>query len=113
MNTVKLEELGGVRYLVDDLDVAVSFYAGQLGFRLRTDARPAFAELERGSLRLLLSGPQHGSTPHARRQHTSAGRLEPHPPSSSRTWSPRSAGCERQASASATTSSAVRKADRS
>jgi catechol 2,3-dioxygenase-like lactoylglutathione lyase family enzyme len=57
MNTVKLEELGGVRYLVDDVDVAVSFYAGQLGFRLRTDARPAFAELERGSLRLLLSGP--------------------------------------------------------
>jgi catechol 2,3-dioxygenase-like lactoylglutathione lyase family enzyme len=57
MNTVKLEELGGVRYLVDDVDVAVSFYAGQLGFRLRTDTRPAFAELERGSLRLLLSGP--------------------------------------------------------
>jgi catechol 2,3-dioxygenase-like lactoylglutathione lyase family enzyme len=51
------EDLGSIRYLVDDVDTAVAFYAGQLGFVLRADARPALAELMRGSLRLLLSGP--------------------------------------------------------
>lgn len=51
------EDLGSIRYLVDDVDAAVAFYAGQLGFVLRADARPALAELVRGSLRLLLSGP--------------------------------------------------------
>jgi catechol 2,3-dioxygenase-like lactoylglutathione lyase family enzyme len=50
------EDLGSIRYLVDDVDTAVAFYAGQLGFVLRGDARPALAELVRGSLRLLLSG---------------------------------------------------------
>lgn len=51
------EELGSVRYLVDDVDAAVAFYAGRLGFVLGADARPALAELVRGSLRLILSGP--------------------------------------------------------
>lgn len=51
------EELGSVRYLVDDVDAGVAFYVDHLGFVLRADARPAFAELVRGSLRLLLSGP--------------------------------------------------------
>ena len=51
------EEVGSVRYLVHDVDAAVAFYVGQLGFVLLADARPAFAELVRGSLRLLLSGP--------------------------------------------------------
>ena len=55
------EELGSVRYLVDDVDAAVAFYAGRLGFVLGADARPALAELVRGSLRLILSGP--ASTP--------------------------------------------------
>jgi catechol 2,3-dioxygenase-like lactoylglutathione lyase family enzyme len=50
-------EVGSVRYLVHDVDAAVAFYRGQLGFVLLADARPAFAELVRGSLRLLLSGP--------------------------------------------------------
>lgn len=49
--------LAGVRYLVDDVDAALAFYAGALGFDLRVDARPAFAEVVRGPLRLLLSGP--------------------------------------------------------
>ncbi|MGY1821931.1 VOC family protein [Geodermatophilus sp. SYSU D00079] len=49
--------LGSVRYLVDDVDLAVAFYAGRLGFALRADARPALAELVRGALRLLVSGP--------------------------------------------------------
>jgi catechol 2,3-dioxygenase-like lactoylglutathione lyase family enzyme len=51
------EDLGSIRYLVDDVDTAVAFYAGRLGFVLRADARPAPAELVRGALRLLLSGP--------------------------------------------------------
>jgi catechol 2,3-dioxygenase-like lactoylglutathione lyase family enzyme len=50
-------EVGSVRYLVHDIDAAVAFYGGQLGFVLLADARPAFAELVRGPLRLLLSGP--------------------------------------------------------
>jgi catechol 2,3-dioxygenase-like lactoylglutathione lyase family enzyme len=50
-------ELGSIRYLVGDVDAAVAFYTGRLGFALRADVRPALAELVRGSLRLLLSGP--------------------------------------------------------
>jgi catechol 2,3-dioxygenase-like lactoylglutathione lyase family enzyme len=51
------DQLGSVRYLVDDLDTTMVFYLDRLGFELRADARPAFAELVRGPLRLLLSGP--------------------------------------------------------
>ncbi|WP_109473423.1 VOC family protein [Ornithinimicrobium cavernae] len=46
-----------VRYLVDDVAAAVRFYTSHLGFTLGTDAAPAFAEVTRGRLRLLLSGP--------------------------------------------------------
>ena len=46
-----------VRYIVDDVDEAVGFYTEKLGFTLGLDARPAFADVRRGSLRLLLSGP--------------------------------------------------------
>lgn len=46
-----------VRYIVDDVPAAVDFYTTHLGFRLNTDARPAFADVVRGPLRLLLSGP--------------------------------------------------------
>ncbi len=51
------EEYAAVRYLVDDVRTAVEFYTTHLGFRLRTDAAPAFADVTRGPLRLLLSGP--------------------------------------------------------
>lgn len=50
-------ERGSVRYLVDDVGAAVDFYGGLLGFTVGFDARPAVAELVRGSLRLLVSGP--------------------------------------------------------
>ena len=50
-------ELGSVRYLADDVGAAVDFYGGVLGCRVGFDARPAVAELVRGSLRLLVSGP--------------------------------------------------------
>ncbi|NDU77162.1 VOC family protein [Actinomadura sp. DSM 109109] len=46
-----------VRYLVDDVQAAVDFYTAHLGFTLNRDAAPAFADVVRGPLRLLLSGP--------------------------------------------------------
>jgi catechol 2,3-dioxygenase-like lactoylglutathione lyase family enzyme len=46
-----------VRYIVDDVEAAVAFYTTNLGFRLLTSALPAFADVARGDLRLLLSGP--------------------------------------------------------
>ena len=50
-------ELASVRYLVDDVDRAVDFYTSHLGFTLGHNAAAAFAEVVRGPLRLLLSGP--------------------------------------------------------
>jgi class 3 adenylate cyclase len=47
-----------VRYLVDDVAAAVAFYTTHLGFTLLTDQGPAFADVQRGDLRLLLAGPQ-------------------------------------------------------
>ncbi len=52
MNTVN------VRYLVDDVDAAIAFYTEHLGFSLLSNASPAFAEVARDDLRLLLSGPK-------------------------------------------------------
>lgn len=46
-----------VRYLVDDVREAVDFYTTHLGFSLNMDAAPAFADVIKGPLRLLLSGP--------------------------------------------------------
>ncbi len=46
-----------VRYFVDDLDAAVSFYCGLLGFEAEVRSPPSFAMLYRGDLRLLLSVP--------------------------------------------------------
>ncbi len=46
-----------VRYFVDDLDAAVAFYGGLLGFDVELRPSPVFAMLYRGDLRLLLSVP--------------------------------------------------------
>jgi catechol 2,3-dioxygenase-like lactoylglutathione lyase family enzyme len=47
-----------VRYMVDDVATAVHFYTTHLGFTLLTNQVPAaFADVKRGNLRLLLSGP--------------------------------------------------------
>ena len=46
-----------IRYVVDNVQVAVDFYTMHLGFQLRTNPAPAFADVVRGPLRLLLSGP--------------------------------------------------------
>ena len=43
--------------MVDDVESAVAFYTTHFGFTLRTSAAPAFADVVRGNLRLLLSGP--------------------------------------------------------
>jgi catechol 2,3-dioxygenase-like lactoylglutathione lyase family enzyme len=50
-------EMVNVRYMVDDVDAAIEFYTKRLGFEIRTSAAPAFADVTRGNLRLLLSGP--------------------------------------------------------
>jgi catechol 2,3-dioxygenase-like lactoylglutathione lyase family enzyme len=46
-----------VRYMVDDVQASIDFYTRHLGFELRTSAVPAFADVTKGNLRLLLSGP--------------------------------------------------------
>lgn len=46
-----------VRYIVDDVEAAIDFYTTHLGFTLRSAYLPAFADVTRGPLRLLLSGP--------------------------------------------------------
>jgi catechol 2,3-dioxygenase-like lactoylglutathione lyase family enzyme len=51
------ETTANVRYMVDDVDDAVAYYTTHLGFSLLTSAAPAFADVTRGPLRLLLSGP--------------------------------------------------------
>lgn len=55
-------ETVNVRYLVDDVPASVDFYTRHFGFTVGISS-PAFADVTRGNLRLLLSGP-----------HSSAGR---------------------------------------
>jgi catechol 2,3-dioxygenase-like lactoylglutathione lyase family enzyme len=50
-------QLVSVRYMVDDVQAAIDFYTQHLGFEVRMSAAPAFADVTRGNLRLLLSGP--------------------------------------------------------
>jgi catechol 2,3-dioxygenase-like lactoylglutathione lyase family enzyme len=49
-----------VRYIVDDVDAAVAFYDGLLGFEVAAHPAPGFAMLFRGELRLLLNAPGAG-----------------------------------------------------
>src|ERR1700757_5191370 len=49
-----------VRYIVDDVDAAIGFYCGNLGFTEIMHPAPAFAMLSRGDLRLTLSAPGGG-----------------------------------------------------
>jgi catechol 2,3-dioxygenase-like lactoylglutathione lyase family enzyme len=51
------DETVNVRYMVDDVASAIDFYTTHLGFTVLTSAPPAFADVRRGHLRLLLSGP--------------------------------------------------------
>jgi catechol 2,3-dioxygenase-like lactoylglutathione lyase family enzyme len=45
----------GVRYIVDNVDTAIGFYAKHLGFHVEFHPGPGFAMLSRGPLRLLLT----------------------------------------------------------
>ena len=66
------DEVVNVRYMVDDVAAAVDFYTSHFGFTVRGNAAPAFADVIRGNLRLLLAGPSSsagrpmadGVTPH-------------------------------------------------
>ena len=53
-----LNEIVSVRYMVDDVQESIDFYTKHLGFEVRMSAAPAFADVIRGNLRLLLSGPK-------------------------------------------------------
>jgi catechol 2,3-dioxygenase-like lactoylglutathione lyase family enzyme len=52
------DETVNVRYMVDDVEQAVDFYTTRFDFTLRSSHAPAFADVVRGNLRLLLSGPK-------------------------------------------------------
>jgi len=55
--TLQDTETVNVRYMVDDVAAAVNFYTTHLGFTVLTNFGPPFADVKRGNLRLLLSGP--------------------------------------------------------
>ncbi len=58
-----------IRYIVTDVDAAIGFYAGHLGFQVQLHPNDLFAMLNRGDLRLLLvkptgpGGPPGGGAP--------------------------------------------------
>jgi catechol 2,3-dioxygenase-like lactoylglutathione lyase family enzyme len=49
-----------VRYIVNDVDAAIEFYCGRLGFHEEMHPAPSFAMLSRDGLRLVLSAPGGG-----------------------------------------------------
>ena len=51
-----------VRYIVGDVDAAIAFYCGYLGFSEEMHPAPTFAMLTRGALRLVLSAPGDGAS---------------------------------------------------
>jgi len=54
----KEKDMASIRYMIEDVDQAITFYTRHLGFTLEWNASPAFAQVTRGDLHLLLSGPQ-------------------------------------------------------
>ena len=52
-----MSETVNVRYMVDDVEAAIAWYTTHLGFSVLSSYAPAFADVQRGALRLLLSGP--------------------------------------------------------
>jgi catechol 2,3-dioxygenase-like lactoylglutathione lyase family enzyme len=71
-------QYASVRYLVDDVQAAIDFYTTHLGFTLNTSAAPAFADVVRGPLRLLLSGPASSGARATPGDHAAAGRNRIH-----------------------------------
>ncbi|MEW2382387.1 VOC family protein [Micromonospora sp. NPDC047707] len=72
------ERYASVRYIVDDVQTAVDFYTTHLGFVLNTSAAPAFADVVRGPLRLLVSGPKSSGARATPDDATTAGRNRIH-----------------------------------
>ncbi|MFU8875744.1 VOC family protein [Micromonospora sp. SL4-19] len=72
------DQYASVRYLVDDVQAAIDFYTTHLGFTLNTSAAPAFADVVRGPLRLLLSGPASSGARATPADATTAGRNRIH-----------------------------------
>ena len=110
---IHAEEIVSVRYMVSDVETAVDFYTKHFGFTVGMNAAPAFADVFRGNLRLLLSGPQSSAgrpMPDGRSRRPAAGTASTSSSMTSRgeVERLRAAGC-----ASATTSSAAREASRS
>ena len=52
------DEIVNVRYMVSDVQASIDFYTTMLDFEVLTNAAPAFADVKRGNLRLLLAGPK-------------------------------------------------------
>lgn len=50
--------MASIRYLVKDVEAAITFYTQHLGFTLKHQAGAAFANVSKGDLHLWLSGPQ-------------------------------------------------------
>jgi catechol 2,3-dioxygenase-like lactoylglutathione lyase family enzyme len=72
------DQLASVRYIVDDVEAAVDFYTTHLGFTLRFSAGSAFADVVRGPLRLLLSGPTSSGARSTPDENAAAGRNRIH-----------------------------------
>ncbi len=72
------DQYASVRYLVDDVQAAIDFYTTHLGFTLNNSAAPAFADVVRGPLRLLLSGPASSGARATPDDATTAGRNRIH-----------------------------------
>ncbi|MGW3604849.1 VOC family protein [Micromonospora sp. NPDC005161] len=72
------DQYASVRYIVDDVQAAVDFYTTHLGFALNTSAGPAFADVVRGPLRLLVSGPASSGARATPDDATTAGRNRVH-----------------------------------
>ena len=53
---IEPDQMVNVRYMVDDVQASIDFYTKHFGFKVRTSFPPAFADVTRGNLRLLLSG---------------------------------------------------------
>ncbi|MGP3991979.1 VOC family protein [Streptomyces sp. 3N207] len=78
MTVTAPDQHASVRYLVDDVQAAVDFYTTHLGFTVNTNAGPAFADVSRGPLRLLLSGPTSSGARATPADATAAGRNRIH-----------------------------------
>ena len=55
---IEPDQMVNVRYMVDDVQESIDFYTKHLGFEVLNSFPPAFADVKRGNLRLLLAGPK-------------------------------------------------------